>query len=217
MLKLCGFHISNYHNKVRIALLEKGVPFEEDPTCKPSQQEAFLARSPMGKVPFLELDDGRRLAESDVIVEYLEDHYPHKPLLPKDPFERAKVREMTKFIELHLELVARRLYGELFFKRPPVSEEAKAAVGKDLAKGVRALKQLVRFEPYIAGKELTIADCAAFVHLPIVSMVGKRGFERDFLEEIPQLKPYLKMLGERPAFRRGADDRKAAQAAAAQS
>ena len=46
MLRLCGFHISNYHNKVRIALLEKGVePFEEDATCKPSQEEEFLARS----------------------------------------------------------------------------------------------------------------------------------------------------------------------------
>ena len=217
MLKLCGFHISNYHNKVRIALLEKGVPFEEDPTCRPSQQDAFLERSPIGKVPFLELDGGRRLSESDVIIEYLEDHYPQKPLLPKDPFERPKVRELTKFIELHLELVARRLYGELFFKRPPVSEDAKAAVGKDLAKGARALKQLVKCDPYIAGKELTIADCAAFVHLPIVSMVGKRGFDRDFLEDLPQLKPCLKMLGERPAFRRVADDRKAAQAAAAQS
>jgi len=217
MLKLCGFHLSNYHNKVRIVLLEKGIPFEEDASCSPSQEDEFLARTPIGKVPFLELDGGRRLSESEVIFEYLEDAYPQKPLLPKDPFERAKVRELVKFIELHLELVARRLYGELFFKRPPVSEEAKAAVGKDLAKGVRALKQLVKFEPYIAGKALTVADCAAFVHLPIVSMVGKRGFERDFLEEIPQLKAYLKMLGERPAFRRVADDRKAAQAAAAQS
>jgi glutathione S-transferase len=62
MLKLCGFHISNYHNKVRIALLEKGVPFEEDANCKPSQAEEFLVRSPVGKVPFLELDGGRRLA-----------------------------------------------------------------------------------------------------------------------------------------------------------
>jgi len=217
MLKLCGFHISNYHNKVRIVLLEKGVPFEEDAACKPSQQEEFLARTPIGKVPFLELDGGRRLAESDVIVEYLEDAYPQKPLLPKDPFERAKVRELTRFMELHIELVARRLYGELFFKRPPVAEEVKAAVGKDLAKGVRALKQLVKFDPYIAGKALTIADCAAFVHLPIVSLVGKHGFGRDFLEELPQLKPYLKMLGERPAFRRVSDDRKAAQAATTQS
>ena len=217
MLKLCGFHISNYHNKVRIVLLEKGIPFEEDASCSPSQQDEFLARTPIGKVPFLELDGGRRLSESEVIFEYLEDAYPQKPLLPKDPFERAKVRELVKFIELHLELVARRLYGELFFKRPPVSEEAKAAVGKDLAKGVRALKQLVKFEPYIAGKALTVADCAAFVHLPIVSLVGKHGFGRDFLDQLPQLKPYLKMLDERPAFRRVNDDRKAAQAARAKS
>ena len=216
MLKLCGFHISNYHNKVRIVLLEKGVPFEEDAACKPSQQEEFLARTPIGKVPFLELDGGRRLSESEVIFEYLEDAYPQKPLLPKDPYERAKVRELVRFLELHVELVARRMYGDVFFKRP-ASEEVKTSVGKDLAKGLRALRQLVKFDPYIAGKELTIADCAAFVHLPLVSLVGKLGFGRDFLDDWPQLKPYLKMLGERPAFRRVNEDRKAAQAALTKS
>jgi glutathione S-transferase len=212
MLKLCGFHLSNYHNKVRIALLEKGVPFEEDPACAPSQKGEFLLRSPIGKVPFLELDDGRRLAESEVIAEYLEEAYPQKPLLPKDPFERAKVRELILFMELHVELVARRLYGQVFWKRP-VSDEVKQAAEKDLVKGIRAFKTLVRFDPYIAGKDLTLADCAAFVHLPLVSLATKHGFGRDFLEEIPQVKPYLRMLGERPAFSRVNEDRKAAQAA----
>jgi glutathione S-transferase len=215
MLKLCGFHISNYHNKVRLALLEKGVPFQEDPSCSPSQKDDFVARSPMGKVPFLELDDGRRLAESEVIAEYLEEAYPEKPLLPKDPFERAKVRELVTVMELHLELVARRLYPEVFFKRGPVSDETRQAVQKDLAKGVRALKALVKFDPYIAGKALTIADCAAFVHLPLVSLATKHGLGRDVLEDIPQVKPYLKMLGERPAFRKVNEDRKAAAAALA--
>jgi glutathione S-transferase len=214
MLKLCGSHISNYHNKIRLALLEKGVPFEEDPACSPSQKEEFLARSPVGKIPFLELDGGRRLAESDVIFEYLEEAYPQKTLLPKDPFERAKVRELVKFIELHVELVARRLYGEVFFKRP-ASQELKEAVAKDLGKGIKALRQLVRFDPYIAGKQLTVADCAAFVHLPLVSLATKHGFGRDALEDWPQLKDYLKMLGERPAFKKVNDDRKAAQAALA--
>jgi glutathione S-transferase len=215
MLKLCGFHISNYHNKVRLALLEKGVPFEEDSSCSPSQKDDFIARSPLGKVPFLELDDGRRLAESEVIAEYLEDTYPQKPLLPKDPFERAKVRELVTVMELHLELVARRLYPEVFFKRGPVSDETRQAVQKDLAKGLRALKALVKFDPYIAGKTLTIADCAAFVHLPLVSLATKHGLGRDVLEEIAQVKPYLKMLGERPAFRKVNEDRKAAAAALA--
>jgi len=214
MLKLCGFQVSNYHNKIRIALLEKGVPFEEDPGCTPSQKEEFLARSPIGKVPFVELDGGRRLAESEVIAEYLEEAFPQKPLLPKDPFERAKVRELIKFMELHVELVARRLYGQVFWARP-VSDEVKQSVEKDLMKGIRAFKALAKFEPYIAGSELTLADCAAFVHLPLVSLATKHGFGRDFLDEIPQVKPYLKMLGERPAFSKVNQDRKAAQAAMA--
>jgi glutathione S-transferase len=212
MLKLCGFHISNYHNKVRIALLEKGVPFEEDSTCTPSQKDEFLARSPMGKVPFLELDDGRRLAESEVIAEYLEEAYPQKPLLPRDPFERGKVRELVTVMELHLELPARRLYREVFFGGK-ISDEVKQSAQKDLAKGVRALKMLVKFDPYIAGAELTIADCAAFVHLPLVSLATKLAYGRDVLEDIAPLKPYLKMLGERPAFAKVNQDRKAAQAA----
>jgi glutathione S-transferase len=211
MLRLCGFHLSNYHNKVRIALLEKGVPFAEDPACAPSQKDEFLARTPIGKVPFLELEDGRRLAESEVIAEYLEEAYPQKPLLPRDPFERAKVREVITFMELHMELVARKLYGQAFWKRP-VSEEVKQSVEKDLAKGIRAFKALAKFAPYIAGSELTLADCAAFVRLPLVSLATKHGFGRDYLEDIAQLKPYLRMLGERPAFRKVNDDRKAAQA-----
>jgi len=214
MLKLCGFHLSNYHNKVRIALLEKGVPFEEDPGCSPSQKDEWLARSPLGKVPILELDGGRRLAESEVILEYLEDAYPQKPLLPKDPYERAKVRELVTFIELHLELVARRLYPALFFGAGPASEETKKSVEKTLLKGVRGLRALGRFSPYIAGGTLTLADCAAFVSLPLVTLVSKNAFGRDFLEDIPQVKPYLKMLGERPAFARVNEDRKKAQAAA---
>jgi glutathione S-transferase len=212
MLKLCGFRLSNYVNKVRIALLEKGVPFEEDPGCNPSQKDEWLARSPIGKVPILELDGGRRLAESEVICEYLEETYPQKPLLPRDPYERAKVRELVTFIELHLELVARRLYGEVLFKTSILSEEAKRAVEKDLGKGIRAFKALAKFSPYMAGPELTLADCAAFVSLPLVSLATKHAYGRDFLEDIPQLKPYLKMLGERPAFARVQEDRKQAQA-----
>lgn len=214
MLRLCGVQISNYYNKVRIALLEKGIEHVDDAGCKPSQDEAFLARSPMGKVPFLELDDGRRLAESDVILEYLEEAYPQKPLLPKDPWERAKVRELITFMELHLELVARRLYPYVFAKKeaPP---ETKASVEKALAKGIRAFRGLAKFNPYIAGKELTMADCAAFAHLPLISLATRLAYGRDFFEEMPEVKAYLKTVGERPAFKRVNDDRKAAQAALA--
>jgi len=213
MLKLCGFHVSNYHNKVRLALLEKGVPFEEDAGCRPSQNEAFLTRSPLGKVPFMEVD-GAVLTESQVICEYLEDAHPAKPLYPSDPLERAKVRELIDYIELHMELAARRLYREVFFGGK-VSDETKKEVERDLAKGVRGFATRVRFDPYIAGDSLTLADCSAFVHLPLVSLASKLAFGRDFLDGQPQVKPYLKMLGERPAFARVNEDRKTAQAAMA--
>lgn len=212
MLKLCGFHISNYFNKARIAMLEKGVPFELDATCKPSQEEAFLARTPLGKVPFLEVD-GAQLAESHVICEYLEDAYPQKPLLPRDPLERARVRELITILELHMELVARRLYPHAFFGKGPAPDELKKSVERDLAKGVRAFRMRAKFDPYVAGAELTLADCAAFVHLPLVSLTSKAVFGQDILDSMPQVKPYLKMIGERPAFKQVNEDRKAAQAA----
>lgn len=213
MIKVCGFRVSNYHNKVLIALLEKGIPYEEDCTVTPSQKEEYLALSPMGKVPYAEVD-GARICESEVILEYLEEAYPQKPLLPKEPLARAKVRELVTVIELHMELVARRLYSGVFFGGT-LSDGTKQSVEKDLAKGVRGFKALAKFDPFIAGKELTLADCAAAVHLPLVSLSTKLTYGRDLLEEIPQVKPYLKMLGERPAFAKVNADRKAAQEAMA--
>ena len=212
MIKVCGFRISNYHNKVLIALLDKGVPYEEDCTVKPSQAPEYLALSPMGKVPYAQID-GTRICESEVILEYLEDAYPQKPLLPRDPLARAKVRELVTVIELHLELVARRLYGGVFFGGTN-SEGTRQSAEKDLAKGVRAFKALVKFDPWIAGPEFTLADCAAAVHLPLVSLSTKLAYGRDFLDEIPQVKPYLKMLGERPSVAKVNADRKAASESA---
>jgi glutathione S-transferase len=192
-------------------MLEKGLAFEADPNCRPSQKEEFVARSPLGKVPFLELD-GATLAESQVICEYLEDAFPQRPLYPRDPLERARVRELIAFMELHVELVARRLYGQVFFGRP-ADDAVKQAVEKDLAKGIRALGTRVKFAPYIAGSELTLADCAAFVHLPLVALATRLAYGEDKLAALP-LKNYIAMLNERPAFRTVNDDRKAAQAAA---
>ena len=212
MLKLGGFAVSNYYNKVKVALLEKGVAFEEEyhPT---SQDEEYRKRSPMGKVPYLEVD-GQYLCESQVICEYLEDAYPDKPLYPKDALARARVRELITTVELHMELVARRLYTQAFFGGT-VSDETKQQVEKELAKGVRAFKQLAKFSPFVAGAELTLADCIAGVHLPLVSLASKIVYGRDVFDDYAPLKPYLKMLNERPAFRKMNDDRKVATEAMA--
>ena len=127
---------------------------------------------------------------------------------------KARMRELITVVELHLELVARRLYGGAFFGGS-TSEQTKQEVERDLAKGVRALAKLARFDPYIAGKEFSLADCAAYVSLPLVTMATKLAYGKDVLESIPQMRPYLKMLGERPHFAKVSADRKAASEAAA--
>ena len=155
MLKLCGFHVSNYHNKVRLALLEKGVAFEEDPSCKPSQQDAFLARSPLGKVPFLEVD-GAVLTESQVLCEYLEDAHPAKPLYPRDPLARAQVPALIKYLELHMELVARLLYRELFFGGKG-SQATQKSVQPAPPNGVRSFTDAARFAPLVPCRALAVS------------------------------------------------------------
>jgi glutathione S-transferase len=206
MLKLCGFAASNYYNKIKMQLMEKEVPFTEE-LVWPSRSEEHLARSPIGKLPFVEAD-GRTLAESQPIAEYIEEAYPEKPLYPKDPFERAKVREMIEFIELHLELVVRRIYAEAFFGGT-VSDETKKQVEKDLAKGIKALLRIAKFSPFVCGSGFTLADCAAAQHLPLVSMATKRIYGRDFFEEHPQVGAYVKAMNQRPTQQRIAEDRKA--------
>jgi len=212
-IKLCGFRISNYHNKVRLVLLEKGIAHVEDAHVMPSQKPEFLARSPLGKVPFLEVD-GQVLTESQVICDYLEDVFPEHPLYPADPLAKARVRELITYIELHLELVARRLYGAVFFGGE-LNQDVRAEVERDLAKGLRGFQQLVKFSPFIAGDQLTIADCSAFVNLPLISMATRSVYGKGLFETVPQVKPYLIMLGERAAFAQVSADRKAAADAAA--
>jgi glutathione S-transferase len=203
MLTLCGFGASNYYNKVKLVLLEKDIAFDEDLKWV---GQVDLDASPLGKVPYLKTDEGT-LCESAVMVEYLEHKYTAHPLLPQDPFAAAKARELHIFLDLHLELVARELYAEAFFGGK-VSDAVKEKVGKQLKKNVAAFAQLAKFEPFIGGSELTLADCAAAVNLPLVTAVSKTIYGNDFLADLP-VKSYMKMWSERPSMQRVQADRKA--------
>ena len=202
MLTLCGFSASNYYNKVKLALLEKGIPFDEELAWA---GQTDTTASPLGKVPYLKTDEGT-LCESTVILEYLEAKYPQHPLLPADPFAAAKARELLRFMELHLELVARNLYPEAFFGGK-VSDAAKEKVGRQLEKNVAAFAKLATFSPFIGGADFTLADVAAAVHLPLVSSASKIIYGKDMLAELP-VRDYLKRLGERPAVKKVNADRK---------
>jgi glutathione S-transferase len=210
MIKLCGSAISNYYNKVKLALLEKGLAFEEERVSTGSKDEAVLSCSPLGKVPFIRTPQGP-LCESEAILGYLEAIQPDPPLLPADPYAAAKVRELSIFVDLHLELVARELYAQAFFGGT-VSEDIKASVRKRLGKNIPAFKRLAKFAPYIAGDTFTLADCAAWPHLPLVGLASRLALGEDLLlAHGVDWKAYAAFIGQRPHAQKVAADRKAAQ------
>ncbi|MBU1357763.1 MAG: glutathione S-transferase [Gammaproteobacteria bacterium] len=205
MLTLIGFAASNYYNKVRLALLEKQVTFDEELAWV---GETDLSASPLGKVPYLRTDAGT-LCESAAINEYIEAAYPQNPLLPAEPFAAAKVRELVLYLELHLELVARNVYAEAFFGGK-VSDGTKTKTAKALEKNLPAFAKLARFDsPFIAGDMFTLADCAAICHLPVVGNATQAIYGRNMVAElVPEARDYLKRMGERPCVKKMNADRK---------
>ena len=217
MLVLCGSTISNYYNKVKLALLEKGVPFTEEVAKTGSTDEAVLGATPLGKIPFIRTEHCA-LCESQAIVDYLEAAHPTPPLLPADPWQAAKVRELVTFIDLHLELVARELYGQAFFGSAAQSEANLARIRKLLTRNIGGFKRLAKFSPFVAGASFTQADCAAWASLPVVAMATKAVYGEDLLSAGGiDWKPYAKLVGERPSAQRVSADRKADQLAAAKA
>jgi glutathione S-transferase len=210
MINLCGFAVSNYYNKIKLVLLEKGISFTEEEVF-PSQDEVLLKRSPLGKIPFIETEQGT-LTESQVILEYLEDTYSATPLYPADNFERAKCRELIQHLELNLELHARRLYKEAFFGGT-VSEEVKKEVNERLLIGLKGLAGLSKFSPYIAGDTYTAADGVAWLHFFMVSVASQKIYGTDLVAEyIPNVEAYMQLLETRPHVQKVAADRTVAMA-----
>src|SRR5258708_33720093 len=178
MIRLCGFALSNYYNKVKFVLLEHGIPFEEV-FVLPSQEETMLEDAPLGKVPYIQTEHGD-LCESQGIVEYLAARFPDKAIFSADPWEAAKERELIMFVDVHLELTARNLYKEAFFGGT-VTDTTKGRIEKLLAHHIAGFKRFRKFGPYLRGERFSVADAAGFVSLPLVGMAAQTIYGRDFL------------------------------------
>lgn len=205
MIKLYGIRMSNYYSLTKALLIEKGLDFEEV-NAPPSQDEDYLVRSPMGKMPAIEVD-GKFLSESLAIATYLEKLEPSPRLIPEDPFEAGKTLELICHMKLDVELVARRCLPEAFFNQP-VSEETKASTKSDLQKGIRAVSRLFIGEPYALGDTLTLADFYASYCLPLASSIAQAMFSMDLLADQPRMRAALTKMAEHPSVRRVSDEQK---------
>jgi glutathione S-transferase len=204
MLRLHGFSASNYHNVVKLALLEKGLEFEEVVTytgAGPKYRPDYLGMSPLGKVPCLETERGF-ISESRCIVQYLEAIARGQgvELLPGDPFERAKHDELYQVLELYLELTARRLLPALLVGAK-AHDSLKREVQAVVTKGTAALLRLGRFSPFLTGAAPRAVDFAAAMHLPVVSAVMSKIIGADPLAVEP-IEAFMREMNRRPHVQR---------------
>ncbi|PCJ25334.1 MAG: glutathione S-transferase [SAR86 cluster bacterium] len=197
-IKLHGMTYSNYYNMIKTVMIEKGMSFEEVHVL-PNQESELLSKSPMGKVPCMETEHGF-LTETGVMIDYIDSLGDGPSFYPCDPFAKAKVQELIRHIELYIELPARRLYGEVFFGRP-ASDEEKVVVRGLLERGFSSLASLGKFDPYLAGADLTYADFYFRFSVALATIVCKKALDWDAINEIPNIKALLNLIDERASIK----------------
>ncbi len=171
-MKLYQTYLSPFPTRVRLSLYAKGIDFEviEPPGFHGDSNAKgdYLNVNPMGRVPTLELDDGRFLPESEVICEYLEEAFPEPALMPKDPWARARVRLLSRISDIYIVMAMLPLFNMV--AAPPASWD-QSIIGRQLDEIGQALDFLEEYigeQGYAVGNSLTHADGTL---LPILQLV----------------------------------------------
>jgi maleylacetoacetate isomerase len=163
-MDLYTYYRSTSSYRVRIALALKGLDYHALPVnlIAPAggehRQAAYLALNPQGRVPALRTDDGALLIQSPAIIEYLEERYPQRPLLPADLVARARVRGVAAVIgcdvhPLHNVSVLNRL-------REAGQDETQVTqwIGHWISQGLATVEQLIADGGFCFGAEPGLAD-----------------------------------------------------------
>jgi RNA polymerase-associated protein len=179
----------HYSHRVRIVLVEKGVAVEIhdiDPDNKP---EDIATLNPYNSLPTL-LDRELVLYESNVMMEYLDERFPHPPLLPVYPVERAEIRLLKHRIQkdwcTHADIIL----------SPLTKEKAKDEARKKLKSALISVAPIFKDKPYFMSEGFTVVDCCT---APILWRLKKMGIEITEKQAKP-LFQYMERLFERESF-----------------
>lgn len=173
MIRLYNFQASGNSYKVRLLLTQLQVPFERidiDLLGGETRTPRFRARNPLGQTPFVELDDGRALAESNTILWYLAEG---TPLLPDDRWTRAQILQWMSFEQYRLEPnigTPRFWITEL-----KLAHERREQIAEKLKSGNAALAILdahLAATPFVAGSRYSIADICLFAYGHVAEEAG---------------------------------------------
>jgi glutathione S-transferase len=181
-----------------IVLREAGIPFELDRvhggTKKTSTGVDYKTINPLGYVPLLQLDDGKKITEGVAIVQYLADLKPESKLAPAaGSFDRVRLQEWLTFVssEIH------KSFSPIFAKT--LSDDAKQFFKDKLAGRFDWLNAQLANQPYLMGEGFTVADAYLFTVLRWTKPVGID------LSKWPALKVYVDRVGARPAVKAALD------------
>ncbi len=196
MLRLYDFLISGNGYKVRLLLRLLGRPFElveKDILKGETRTPDFLRLNPNGRIPVLQLEDGRCLAESDAILFYLAEGTPY---WPEDRLERAQVLQWMFFEQYsHEPNIATRRFWLHF---PELMDDLRRAqLETKLTQGYAALDVMERRlseAPYLVGDRFTIADIALYGYTHVADEGGYS------LERYPGIRAWLARVRERPGY-----------------
>lgn len=196
-MKLYWHPVSLMPWRVRIALAEKGLDYEEVVVDLPggaSHQPDFLALNPFGQVPVLE-DGGRAFAESTAILEYLEDSHRQPPLMPAAAAARAEVRQLMCWSNGPWMMSWKRWVAPASLGFPDTAE-MRAQGRAELDHHAAVLSARLERTPWLAG-DYSLADIC---YAPLVLMADRMG-----LPVGPTLADWLDRLRARPAVRAAMD------------
>ncbi|MEM4658867.1 MAG: glutathione S-transferase family protein [Candidatus Methanosuratincola sp.] len=190
MIKLYDFDRCPYCQKVRIALYEKGIPYEKifvDLAKKEQKSEWFMAMNPYGKVPVL-VDGTSVVYESSIINEYLDERYSEPPLMPKDPYLRAKVRMLVDFAETRISPPWLNLYRRIALKKEGErDEEGINAYRNEIETHLVRLREALSGGRYLVG-DYSLADIAFTPRVALFEVLGIRVTDKDIAAWIERLK-----------------------------
>jgi glutathione S-transferase len=198
MIRLHGFPISNYYNRVKMALRIKGLAFEEV-RAAPTRDEAYLKMNPLGVIPTLEID-GVFFAETQPMLEYLEEKFPETTrLMPAAPIDRHRVRQIVNYIDVHIDKPLR-ILRDVHASHSAPDLVLEQVVTRELKHAVQSLNAATVFSPYIAGNEISLADCAAYCTIPWFALLSERHLGKNMILDIAGFQEYREFLDQNPDF-----------------
>ncbi len=187
--------VSHYSHRVRIVLAEKGVTVDIINVEENNKPEELADLNPYNSLPTL-VDRDLVLYESKVMMEYLDERFPHPPLLPVYPVARGNSRQLIYRIERDWCSLADSILSSGSQK---VIEKAR----KELRESLLAISPIFNDMPYFMNEEFTLVDCCL---APVLWRLPQLGVELPNSKQAKPLQDYMERLFERESFQQSLTD-----------